>query len=614
MKDFNLTKSKFHYSEISFNENINIEENNYTFIVVNSKPPQDLEFDISEKNSTNGLEKLTNYTINEFIHNSNIFYERSNLQMSENRNTLYYKDGEIINKTNKDKYTGNYFNKFDCKINYTGIKFNSSNEDIDRNLINPYKEIINLNKINFVLFENMPGIFVEKYLDGKIVNRTSLQDILDKSTSPKYQNFNFKEIKISKLIKSFRYEKNNVIALDEAYENLFIFNLSEEKITNQSDVYSTLINVKIELVNVLKNSSLNKIILKNINSGYLETQKNILILTEINENNSKTGAINIINYNNTNDEINSFEKIQEFKNPANDQIIQFDIISTGFTHNVCFIAIKNFGVLYYNWKSKDLGVLFEHKKVSHLDYLKGNDNHNKKNIGVYLNSDENDDESKEFFIELIKTDFLREQYLNVNKIFYSNGKNLFNNNPNENILDEYGDINFMLSNKENKIYYIKRNLPFNINNIDSKIDLPEELRNQNPIKFKMFTFVSVFKIPIKDGKFSYELKGILKFQTENKIISYFDFRQNEQSEFNCNLNLKGNYQFTSTFGKVDWNSNLSETTKFTAKLNISLKGIIDEDGGLSFGYIILILVVLGLIIVGIIYRKKRTREMEYQAI
>ena len=89
MKDFNLTKCKFHFNEMSFNENLNIKENNFTFDVINSKPPQDLEFEIFEKNKTDGIEKLTNFTINEYIHNSNIFYERSNLIKEKNRNIIF---------------------------------------------------------------------------------------------------------------------------------------------------------------------------------------------------------------------------------------------------------------------------------------------------------------------------------------------------------------------------------------------------------------------------------------------------------------------------------------------------------------------------------------------
>lgn len=580
MQGFNLTKSQYHFNKMFFSEDLDVPENSYIFSLVQSTPPQDVNFNISKVNKTGGISKLVNYSVNEYIHTSNIFYNK--LKGDSNQRKVIYYD-----KYNNTSIKNEFTKKFDCNINYTGIKYKEKIEEINNENIFSYKQVINFMSLNFVLYKNKPGIFIEKFIEGKLANRTSLEKVLE--NSKKTENFNFTKIKFNRLFYSYRYQLHNLIAIDENEENLFIFSLTT---TDKEDLYKNEIKIEIKLLLVLNKDALSKIDvnLHLINSVYLQIDTSDLFLTQ---KNSTASSFHLINFNHR-DEIMSDEKITEFSDPNSSEKIPFEIISAGYTQYICYMAIRNYGVIYYDWKYKSLGVLLKHPKISHLDYF----SYDVKNLGIYLSYNSTDispNESQEYLLELVKTDFKDRENLNINKIFYTEKSKNFSFEKRYSLLDELGNVNFFIEKSENKMYYIRRNLPYQYYNIDSKINLPEELSNKD---FEMFNLISVYQ----KGN-SIKLNGIVKLQLENRIYSFDDFIQNEESVFVCEINLLGKYIFLSEFAR----SSLKDNTIYTYQKNIDIKGF-PQGENRTFGIIIIVLAILALILGGLMCRYKINRQ------
>jgi hypothetical protein len=272
-----------------------------------------------------------------------------------------------------------------------------------------------------------------------------------------------------------------------------------------------------------------------------------------------------------------------------------------FDKDGCYIALRNYGLIGFNTKENKLSVIFRHPKIQRIDSFFFED----KNIGLFLNNKDNFPEtplSSEFLIELNKPNYIFKGNYTVNKVFFSSRGSIESNRPDyysKGVLDTSASRSFILEKSSNKVFILGRNLPYQINNIDTFFSLPEELKNK---AYNYFNLVSVFEDKSKAGRTL--TQGVLLLQTEDQLqYRFFRFDYNVNGKFSCEVKQVGTFWFKHQFYSYDD----KQLVYYALDKKIRLYAPIEEDQDFTF---LMILIVIGAVaaIFGVHFGLKKCRE------
>lgn len=609
-----FNKSKYYQSEQTNFQNLTFLSSNYTVPIESLPPYQYIFYKILEEDANGTLNYLTNLTINEYSAESNIFYDKkqtsylsssfSHLNYLGNKENFELNNKENNNRNVNDKYflpdninkndnnktikseplalaiSGNPPAKVECFVNYTGLSYEQVlDQKTSENSI--YSNVVNFFSINFVTYKNNAGVFVEKYLNGKIANRTELSNfIINKNSFA-----DFSKVKFAKILPSFLYQKHYLFILDEQNLNIYLLRIKSNE--QQLKEFNPQINsLVIETLFAFENKQIEKFDFKNLLAASLiQEQTSVYLVTQ--------SALFVVYYTN---KVTNIVSVDSFEDLETAQAVKFQIINAVFDKDGCYIALMNYGLLAFNTKEAKLSLVFRHPKIQRIDSFFFED----KNIGVFLNNN-NTGEGAEFLIELNKPNYIFKGNYTVNKIFFSSAETSSKADYySKGILDTSSSRSFIIEKNSNKVYLIARNLPYQINNIDTIFSLPEELRNK---AFNYFNLVSVFEDKSKAGRTFPQ--GILLLQTEDHFqYRFFRFEFNVNGKFSCEIKQAGTYWFKHQFYSFDDKQLVFYALDKKIKL---YKSVEYEDQDYTF-LVILVIILAAAAIFGVYFCLKKWRE------
>lgn len=611
-------------NKADFSEKIAISEANNSIIIDMAHPVQDIKYSIRLKNNLNNeYEYFRNISIQESCHSSNIFYDKykynyslenflekanilndqnnifSNNSSSISNNFLETSDNSIKDKSNNDiKLNTSNSAKVDCKINFTGLKYLQKKETIKNEFA--YHQVINFYSLNLILYKEIPGIFIEKHLEGMLKTRSEITAFLNNNQKGLYD---FSNLKIKKILTSFHLERNYLFVFDEAL-TLYVIRLN----ANESDIiadYADQISFfSFNVINKFQKVDLEKLDLDSIIAADLVQENSNFFLIGKN-------AINWIYFDDN--KITNLEIIKSFNETVNNNEIKeinLDILDAAFVNfgigslnKGLFLAVKDYGLVFFLERNKAFKIMLKHPRILKLDKYP----FDKKNLGLYFNNTKDDsipqEDSREFFVELLKYPLKLPGYYDTNKIFYNQADHkirLYEHN----LFDALGNVNFFIDKISGVVYYIKRNMPYSILNIDAKFPLPEEAKN---LDFEYFNIVSMFKKNIAHKNINILVQGMLVLQIPENHFIFYQFLNDLNSTFVCQINDYGEYSFEYFIDTYEKDS----YTAFERKIFVSYieKSHTNE---LSFFVIAIIVFIIALIMFIGYYFIKKCKEIRKQ--
>jgi hypothetical protein len=594
-----FNKSKYYPSEQTSFQNLTFPGKNYTVPLETLLPYQDMSYNIFEVGSNGALNNLSNLTIKEFSSESNIFYEKYQMQNScpslqNNYFNLILNKSEIKNEkfflhVNKNKINLETLSntqvsvntpvQVECNSTYSGLSLDSALEKITENSF--YENVVNFFSINFVTYKNSEGVFVEKFLNGKKANKTEITNFI---TNKSYTDFS--KIKIAKIFPSLINQRHYLFFLDESYSKVYLLRIkSDEQILKEFN--SQISGLSLDVLFTFENEQIEKFDFKNLLSASLiQEQSSVYFVTQ--------SALYIVYYMN---KVTNIISIDSFQDPDTAETIKFDVIGAAFDTYGCSIALRNYGLIGFYTKEEKLSLILKHPKIHRIDSFF----FQTKNIGVYLNNLKNVEQtykSKEFLIELNKVNIIFKGNFTVNKVFFSDNEKTKADYYSDSVLDISSSRSFILEKQLNKVYLIARNLPYKINNIDTYFTLPQELKNK---AYSYFNLVSIYEDKNKAGKLF--LQGILLLQTNDlDEYKFFRFIMNE-SRINCEIKQPGTYWFKHNFYSFENN----QLTFYSLDKKISLYNPVDENEDYTFVVILIIIAAIAAGI-GVYFGVKKCRQ------
>ncbi len=586
-----FNKTRYYQSDQSIQQNLTFAEKNYTYLIESDNPYQDIEYEILEQIGSEDYQKIDKINIFETISETNIFYDKfifkKNIQNTKNSLNFLSLDfnSDIPNlKVGDDKNS-----KIDCYVNYTGLNYSVKTDEILDN--NFYKNVINFYSINIVTYKNKNGVYIKKYIEGVLKNETEITQYINNK-----DDLDISKLKISKILPSFLYKKYYLFLIDDTNSNIYMLRINSDD-SILIDYSNNVNNFSLDYLFTFKKDQIDIFEISHIIGANFIQDSSVYFVTKNNQN----SGLYIISYS---DKITNIDIVNSFNDPLTNELIDFDIVDASFDKDGCNIALKNYGMINYNTKTKTVIVLIKHPKIHKIDYYQ----YEKKNIGLFLNNSKSldpENNSNEFLLELNKPNFIHTKY-SVNKIFFvdneKNEENLYENN----ILDISSDRSFIIEKNLGKVYLIGRNVPNMIRNIDTYFYLPENLKNS---KYEYFNIVSLYET-IKFNYKTHLVQGMLVFQNMENEFSFYNFNINKDGNFKCILKAEGKYSIRHEFYTYE----KSQLTYFSLKNFIRLTKPEDEqdyEQDYTIFVIFIIAVSVGLLfVIYYLIKKFKARRIE----
>jgi len=638
-----FNKSKYYQSEQTNFQNLSFPSRNFTLEVESLPPYQYISFKILQEDSIGSLNYLTNITMNEFSSESNIYYDKNkSLFLSDNFNFSYLKNSSMKDATyasadmyvysskksfladNKKNYTkkldeffsltksanNNNSRTVECFVDYSGLSYEQTSEQISgKNAL--YSSVVNFFSINFVTYKNTAGVFIEKFLNGKLANKTELGNFITNNISISAADFS--SLKFAKIFPSFLYQKHYLFLVDEQNSNVYLLRIKSNE-QSLKEFNSQIIGLTIDALFTFKNDQKEKI--------YFNSET-LLAASQIQEQQSSESSLYFVTTTALfkvfymDNKVTNIISVDSFQDPDTLEKIKFDVIDAKFDKDGCYVALRNYGLVGFNTKEAKMSLIYRHRKIHRIDSFFFED----RNIGVFLNNvnyttSHDTPDTREFLIELNKPNYIFKGNYTVNKVFFSGSSSIKDADYySKGVLDTSASRSFILEKQSNKVFLIARNLPYQINNIDTFFVLPEELQNK---AYNYFNLVSVFKDK-KSRKTSGAgaaaetlLQGVLLLQTttnkDQKQYSFFRFQFNLGGKFVCEINQIGTYLFQHQF----YSYYDKQFVRYALEKKIRLYSHDDADDVVSHYdmslAVILILIIVSVVFFGLYFALKKCRE------
>lgn len=589
----NFNISKYLQSEQTMFQNLTIPGKYYIVPIETLFPYQDIAYFVYEVDANGGLNNIKNLTINELNSESNIFYDKYSIPISSLNNSVNdekknlnnfdssnkNESVEIIAKNKSVDYeflsakVQNITAKVECNPSFMGLSLDSATEKITENSL--YENVINFFSINFVTYKNTEGVFIEKYLNGTLANKTQLANFIMNNLPA-----DFSKVKIAKMFAATIDSSYYLFLVDEAYANVYLFEIkSSQKILSEFD--SQINSLSLKFIFAFEKEQIDKFDFKDLIAASILSDISYVYFV------TKNGLF-LVNYQGKVNKIISFDSFQD---PDTAETIKFDIIGSAFDQEGCYLAIKKYGLISFLTNGQKIRLVFRHPYIERVESFYSKD----KNIGLFLN---NKEKTKEFLLELNKPNYLYKGNYSVNKVFFADSEKTKADYFSEGVLDPSASRSFIFEKQSNKVYLIARNLPNKINNIDTYFNLPEQLKEQ---KFSYFNLVSVYENKVKENTFA---QGALILQTDD-LYQYKFFRFNfSESKINCLIRQNGIYWFKHTFYSYQNN----QLTFYAIDKKIELTEPNDNDNQDYTFIVIFIIILSSAVIFGVYYMLKKWRQ------
>lgn len=609
-----FNKSKYYQSESTNFQNLSYPVKNYTVPIEALGPYQDISYKIFEVDANETLNDLKNLSISEYSAKSNIFYDKyklpyasytpvlsssspiekvnlnenstniNGLNTGENLNQKYF----LSNEYSKTRSTANSSDspvKVECNVNYTGLTFDRTTDKITENSL--YDSVVNFLSINFVTYKNTAGVYLEKYLNGNIANKTEITNFITNKSFGDFSN-----IKISKIFPSFLYQRHYLFLLDEQNSKVYLLRINSDR-EPLKEFNSQINGITLDGLFTFEKEQIDKFDFKNLLAvNLVQEQGCAFFVTQT--------SLFVVYFD---DIVKNIISFNSFQDPDTAREIKFDVIGAAFEKDLCYIAIRNYGLLGFNNREEKFSVIYRHPKIHRIDSFYFED----KNIGLFLNNLDYSDETvkapntQEFLLELNKPNYIFKGNYTVNKVFFSNSQTNKADYYSEGVLDLSSSRVFILDRKSNKVYLVGRNIPYQINNIDSFFSLPEELKDKS---YKYFNLVSVFEDKSKAGRTF--VQGVLLLQTNDQTQYNFSrFEVNTNSKFICVIKQLGTYWFNHQFYTYDNN----QLVHYELDKKIKLYAPNEVEGDQTLVVILIIIVAL-MAIFGLYYGFKKCKQSQ----